>query len=200
MFDWVTGIVEGSGYVGIALLMLAENVFPPIPSELIMPLAGYVAAKGQLNVVGVVVAGSTGSLIGAIFWYWIGLRIGADRLIRWADRHGRWLTLHPDEVRKARRWFERRGGAAVFFGRMVPTVRTLISVPAGIARMPLVPFILYSALGTAVWTGALAGAGYALQSQYSRVGDWLGIVTNVVFVVIVVAYVYRVATFRSEEA
>lgn len=199
MFEWVTGIVERTGYLGVAFLMFAENVFPPIPSELIMPLAGFQAARGELNIVLLVLAGSAGSLLGAWFWYEVGRRVGADRLKRWTERHGRWLTMGPEEVDRAQDWFGRHGGVAVLLGRMVPAVRTLISVPAGIAGMPLGPFLAYSAAGTLAWTGLLAGAGYLLEGQYERVSGWLNPASNIAFAAIVLWYLYRVATFRPRQ-
>ena len=139
MFDWIVGWVESRGYLAIALLMLVENVFPPIPSELIMPLAGFAAAKGTLNILGVVAAGTAGSLAGALFWFWVGYSIGPDRLKTFSRRHGRWLTLHPSEIDSARAFFDRHQGSALFFGRPIPTVRTLISVPAGVDRTRPLP-------------------------------------------------------------
>jgi membrane protein DedA with SNARE-associated domain len=180
--------------------MFAENVFPPIPSELIMPLAGFAAARGELNVVLVVLAGSVGSLLGAWFWYEIGRRVGAERLKRWTGRHGRWLTLGPEEVDQARDWFGRHGGKAVLLGRMVPAVRTLISVPAGIAGMPLGRFLAFSAVGTVVWTGVLAAAGLLLEDQYGRVSGWVNPVSNLALAGMVLWYLYRVATFRRGRA
>lgn len=199
MFDWIVGLVQQTGSIGVALLMFAENVFPPIPSELIMPLAGFSAAQGDLNLVVIIVAGTIGSLLGALLWYYIGKWVGADRLKRWASKHGRWLTVSPEEVDQASEWFQRHGGAAVFFGRLIPAVRTLISVPAGIAGMPLIPFLLYSTLGTALWTTFLAGAGYLLESQYQRVSDWVNPVSNVVIGLLVLWYIYRVVTFRGRK-
>src|SRR5687768_13383192 len=105
MFDWITAIVERTGYLGIALLMFVENVFPPIPSELIMPLAGFTAARGDLDIVLVVVAGTAGSLLGATLWYGVGKWIGPERLKRWTAAHGRWFTVSPDEVDRASKWF-----------------------------------------------------------------------------------------------
>jgi membrane protein DedA with SNARE-associated domain len=195
VFEWVTGIVERTGYLGVAFLMFAENVFPPIPAELIMPLAGFAAARGELSAAPVVLAGSAGSLLGAWFWYEVGRRVGAERLKRWTGRHGRWLTLGPEEVDAARDWFGRHGGKAVLIGRMVPGVRTLISVPAGIAGMPLGPFLAYSAIGTVAWTGLLAGAGYLLADQYGRVSGWVNPVSNLALGVMVLGYFYRVVTF-----
>lgn len=195
MFAWIAGVVEQTGYLGVALLMLAENIFPPIPSEMIMPLAGFTAARGDLNIFLMVIAGSIGSLLGALAWYYVGRWMGSDRLKRWAGRHGRWMTLHPDDVDKAIDWFQRHGGGTVLVGRLIPTVRTLISVPAGIARMPLLPFLVYSGLGTVLWTTFLAGAGYLLQSQYQSIANWVNPVANAVFGLIVMAYLYRVVTF-----
>ena len=200
MFDWITGLVEQTGYLGIALLMLAENVFPPIPSELIMPMAGFTAARGELNMVGVVVAGTAGSLAGALLWYYIGRWIGLERLKRWAAKHGRWLTISPEEVDEAAAWFNRHCGKAVLVGRLIPAVRTLISVPAGVAGMALMRFLTYSALGTALWTALLAAAGYLLEDQYQKVGDYLNPVSNVILGLIVLGYLYRVITFRRRGA
>lgn len=194
MFDWITDIIDRTGYLGVFFLMLVENVFPPIPSELIMPLAGLTAAQGKLNIVLVVLAGTTGSLVGALFWYCVGRWLGRERLKRFAARHGRWLTLTPDQVDQARDWFRRHGAKAVLIGRLVPTVRTLISVPAGVTGMPLASFLAFTALGTALWTALLAGAGYLLQDEYGRVADYVGPVSNVIFGLIAAWYLYRVAT------
>lgn len=196
MFDWIVGWVESGGYVAIALLMLLENVFPPIPSELIMPLAGFSASSGKLNIFGVVAAGTAGSLAGAFFWYWIGRAVGADRVKNFARRHGRWLTLSPGEIDRARAVFDRHKASALFLGRLIPTVRTLISLPAGVNRLPVVVFTIWTLLGTALWTSLLAGAGYLLQSQYERVSGWLNPVSNVVLAALVGWYLYRVIRFR----
>ena len=200
MFDWITGLVEQTGYLGIALLMLAENVFPPIPSELIMPMAGFTVAGGKLSMVGVVVAGTAGSLAGALLWYYIGRWIGLERLKRWAAKHGRWLTISPEALDEAATWFNRHCGKAVLVGRLIPAVRTLISVPAGVAGMALMRFLTYSALGTALWTALLAAAGYLLEDQYQKVGDYLNPVSNVILGLIGLGYLYRVITFGRRGA
>lgn len=192
MFDLIIKAVEQTGYLGVALLMLAENVFPPIPSEVIMPLAGFVAARGDLNPVLVVVAGVAGSVAGTWLWYWAAVTLGRERLKRWTERHGHWLTIGPDDIDRASDWFRRHEGAAVFFGRLVPAVRTLISVPAGIAEMPLPRFLLYTTLGTTLWTTALMLAGYLLENQYQAVADWVNPVSNVVLGGMAAWYVYRV--------
>lgn len=199
MLDSLTAWAADGGYPAIAALMFLENLFPPIPSEVIMPIAGYTAARGELSLPLAVLAGAAGSLAGAWLWYWIGHRVGSGRLEDWAGRHGRWLTLTPRDVRRADAWFDRHGGKAVLGGRMIPAVRTLISVPAGIARMPTVPFLVYSTVGTLIWTGALAGLGYALGDQYQSVGQWLDPVSKGIVAVLVLGYLWRVATFRPDD-
>lgn len=195
MFDWITRFIQDHGYAGIAVLMLAENVFPPIPSELVMPLAGFTATRGELVIALAVAAGAAGSLAGALFWYWVGAAIGAERLKRWSIRHGRWLALAPRDVDQACAWFARHGGKAVLLGRLVPGVRSLISVPAGIAGMPLAPFLAYSALGIVAWSALLAAAGYLLESEYHAVAGWLNPVANAVIAALAGIYLYRVWTF-----
>ena len=178
MFDWITSVIARLGYVGVAALTFLENLFPPIPSEVVIPLAGFVAAEGDLNLGIVIIMGSVGSLAGATLWYAVGKRIGEQRLRTWVARHGKWITLSVQDVDRAQRWFRRHGTAAVFFGRLVPGVRTLVSLPAGFSAMPLGSFLLYSALGTMLWTAALAYAGVVLQANFAVVGDYLDVATN----------------------
>ncbi len=196
MFDWITHVLDQTGYIGIALLMLAENVFPPIPSELIMPLAGFDASRGSMSLAWVILSGSVGSLAGAVFWYYVGRWLGCERIKRLAARHGRWITVSPEEIDRSADWFRRHSGKAVFIGRLVPAIRTLISIPAGVAEMSLGRFLLYSTLGTVLWTGFLAVSGYLLQAQYEKVSSYVNPVADIVVAIIVISYIYRVATFR----
>ncbi len=198
MFEWITNFVEKTGYLGIALLMLAENLFPPIPSEVIMPLAGFTAARGDLQIVVTVLAGVIGSVAGTSLWYFLGRWIGMDGMKSFAKRHGRWLTLSPEDLDSAQAFFSRHCGKAVFLGRLIPGVRTLVSVPAGVVGMGLGRFLLYSTLGTVLWTSLLAGVGYMLESRYRAVADWLDPITNGILALAVVWYIYRVTTFRSK--
>lgn len=191
MFDWITGTIRSFGYAGVAFLTLLENVFPPIPSELVIPLAGFVAAGGEVTLWGVIVAGTVGSLAGGAAWYEIGRRVGEQRVRRWVERGGKWLTLSPEDVDRAQHWFQRHGGAAVLIGRLVPGVRTFVSLPAGFASMPRGRFLLYSAAGTAIWTAALASAGVVLEDNFALVGDSLDMATNVIVAVVVVLLVRR---------
>lgn len=197
LFDWIAKIVSEGSYLGLIGLMFAENIFPPIPSELIMPLAGYVAARGELNPYLALLAGALGSVLGTLPWYYAGRWLGRERICALAARHGRWVTLDEKDMGKAIDWFGRHGGKAVLLGRCVPAVRTLISVPAGIARMPLRPFLIYSTTGTLVWTAALLVAGYALGSQYRAVGQYVDMASKVILSLIAVIYIWRVVAGGS---
>ena len=197
MHEWITELLTRSGYLGVTLLMFAENLFPPIPSELIMPLAGFFAARGTLTLPLVVAAGALGSVLGALPWYVLGRWLGEGRLERWAAKHGRWLTLGPSDLKRAQKAFERHCGKAVLVGRLVPAVRTLISVPAGVARMPLGRFLLFTAAGSVVWAGTLAVAGHALGQEYDAVARYMGPVSNAIIGVLLLVYVYRVIRWKS---
>jgi membrane protein DedA with SNARE-associated domain len=191
VFDWITSVIARLGYLGVAALTFLENLFPPIPSELVIPLAGFVAAEGDLRLSLVIILGSVGSLAGAVVWYAVGKQIGEHRLRTWVDRHGKWLTLSVEDVDRAQLWFKRHGGAAVFFGRLMPGVRTFVSLPAGFSSMPLAPFLLYSALGTVIWTAALAYAGVVLQANFMAVGDYIDVATNVLLGALAIMLVRR---------
>lgn len=196
MFDLITDLMAQLGAFGVALLMFAENIFPPIPSELIMPLAGFLAFQDKMNMTAAIVAGSAGSLLGTYLWYVGARRIGPDRVRQLVSRHGRWLTISLEDLDRASDWFERHGRVAVLLGRMIPGIRTVISVPAGLTGMRLGPFLIYSLAGTALWTCLLTGAGYALGSQYDKVGQWLNPVTNVLLIGAVAIYVWRLVTHK----
>ncbi|MFM2043624.1 MAG: hypothetical protein RLY86_2200 [Pseudomonadota bacterium] len=193
MFDWILSVIQEAGYLGLLALMFLENLFPPIPSELIMPLAGFLAARGEMNPVLVVLVGTAGSVLGALPWYWVGRGIGRERVLWLIDRFGFWLTLSREEVERADDWFQRRGWTAVLLGRLVPAVRTLISVPAGLARMGMPLFLILTTLGSLVWSTALVAAGYLLESQYRVVESFINPVSKGIVILIVGIYVYRVA-------
>jgi membrane protein DedA with SNARE-associated domain len=196
MSEWIIGVVTEWGYFGIFLLMVAENVFPPIPSELIMPFAGYVAASGDLSFAGVLIAGSLGSLAGTSAWYAAARLLGLVRFTWLCNRLGRIATIQEDDIDMAVRWFERYGPLAVFVGRLIPAIRTLISVPAGLAAMPVGKFLAISAAGTVLWTGILTVAGLVLHENYATVEAWVDPVSIGVVVLAVVIYIYRFATWK----
>jgi membrane protein DedA with SNARE-associated domain len=161
------------GYGLITLGMFLENLVPPIPAELIMPLGGFLAHKGQLQLLPVILSGLLGTVLGAWFWYGIGRLINEERLEHVIGRHGRWLGVTPAGLRESRRWFQRHGAAVVFWGRLVPGVRTLISVPAGIELMPQPGFLAWTTAGSSILVTALALAGKALGENYGRVLRWM---------------------------
>lgn len=161
------------GYGLITLGMFLENLVPPIPAELIMPLGGFLAHKGQLGLVPVILSGLLGTVLGAWFWYGVGRLINEERLEHLMGRHGRWLGVTPKGLRQSRRWFQRHGAAVVFWGRLVPGVRTLISVPAGIELMPQPGFLFWTTAGSSVLVTVLALAGKTLGENYSKVLRWM---------------------------
>lgn len=186
MTEWIQNLMDSMGYLGILLLMILENVFPPIPSELIMPSAGFAAARGDMTLGMVILMGTLGSVIGTLPLYYIGRAFSEDKLVAWADKHGKWLTLSGKDIKKADDWFDRHGNKAVLFGRMVPGIRSLLSLPAGMSEMPLPKFLIYSAIGSALWSAALAYAGYALGENYDRVEQYVGPASKIILGVVVV--------------
>ena len=195
MSEQIIRIITELGYLGTFLLMLLESVFAPIPTELIIPFAGFSAARGDLNFLGVILAASAGAMVGMIPWYLAGRLFGLERVKRLSNRFGRWFALNSDEITSATAWFNRFGPAIVFFGRLLPIIRTLISVPAGLARMPAVLFVAASGAGALLWNCLLVGAGYLLNEHYDQVEVLLDPLTIVVLVGVVVVYLWRVVVW-----
>lgn len=198
MADWVIRFIEEQGYVGIILLMMAENIFPPLPSELIMPFAAFQAARGQLHWSLVILAGALGSLIGALPWYFAGRLLGLERVLRFADQHGRWLTLSRKDIERAEDWFVKRGSVVLVLGRLVPALRTVISLPAGVSRLPFWRFCALTAAGSVIWCCALTAAGYLLESEYERIAKIMSPVSTGIVVVLLGWYAWRVIRFRPD--
>ena len=198
MFESIINTINSLGYVGIALLMALENIVPPIPSEVIMPLAGFAVTQGRLQFVYVVLAGTIGSVLGATPWYFLGKSWGLNRTKKIADRYGKWLTITGEDVEKAKIWFDKRGYVATAVGRLVPGIRTYISIPAGISKMPLIPFLLYSTAGSIIWVSLLTYAGYILGENYEQVGSYLKPISTIVLVVIVVLSLYWIIRRRRK--
>lgn len=197
MFDWVVGFVREGGYFGVALLMFLENLFPPIPSEVIMPLAGFAAARGEMSLVLALFAGIVGTLLGNVFWYELSRAIGADRIRPLVGRYGRWFAVSEDDMRKAERTLEKYGPVALSFGRLLPGIRTIISIPAGLIRIPRHVFYLYTALGSTVWTAFLTFAGYFLEDQYDQIEGWLEPLSYVVIAGIIGTYLWHIWSTRG---
>jgi membrane protein DedA with SNARE-associated domain len=175
------------GYTAIFAAMFLENLFPPIPSELIMPLGGFYVQQGQLQLVPVVLAGLLGTVLGALPWYGIGRLVNEERIELWLSRYGGWIGIRPEELGRSRKWFGRYGTVLVFWGRLVPGIRTLISVPAGIEMMPMTPFLLWTTAGSLIWTVLLTVAGMVMGEGYSNVELWIDPVSKAVKVILVIA-------------
>lgn len=196
MSDWIIRLIDQAGYLGIGFLMFLETVFPPIPSEVIMPVAGLGAARGKFDLMGVIAAGTMGAMLGNYFWYLAARVVGIDRFRPFIQRFGRFLTLDWAEIEKAQKLFGRQGWAIVFFGRMLPTLRSLISIPAGLLKMRLSTFFIWSTIGTTCWTVLLAVAGYLLGRRFAEVELVIGPLSIAVIVVIIAGYVWRLATWK----
>ena len=196
MNDWVIRLIEQSGYLGVGFLMFLETVFPPIPSEVIMPIAGMAAAEGKMHFGFVVASGTSGAMLGNIVWYLAARALGVERLEPLIRRHGRWVTMTWPEVERAQKWFRENGIFFVFLGRLVPTVRSLVSVPAGLLKMRFKTFFIASTLGTLGWTALLATAGFKMRQNYGEMEQWVASASNAVLVVLAAAYVWRLWTHR----
>jgi membrane protein DedA with SNARE-associated domain len=200
MDQWILDIIRTGGYLGIALLMVAENAVPMIPSELILPFAGFLASDGDLNFAGAVVASTLGSTAGAVGWYLIGRRWGSAGVRRWVSRHGMWLLLDVDDIEKAEHWFATHKRRTTFIGRLVPGVRSLISIPAGVTHMRMGPFLGYTIAGSALWNGILVGAGYLLAGAYHKAADAVGPIGTIVFALVFLTLLIRFLRRRRRAA
>jgi len=199
MTDWIIQTISELGYLGIFLVMLAESIFPPIPSELIIPFAGFAAANGDLNLFGVLAAATIGAVVGMLPWYYAGRLFGLERVRSLADRFGRVMAFNADEIDMAVGWFRRFGPIIVLFGRLIPLIRTLISIPAGLSRMSLPVFLLASTTGALVWNTFLTMAGYLLHEHYEVIEVVLDPLSYIVLGLVVVLYLLKVATWKPSK-
>lgn len=204
MFDWVydlvVGLIDWGGYFGVYLLALLETVVPPIPSELVLPIAGMRAASGPLDLPGVIIAGTLGSMTGNVLWFLLARAVSTAALRRFVDGHGRWLTMDWRDVEKAQGLFDRHGGGIVFTARLLPAVRTFISIPAGVAHMPFWRFLAWSTAGTLIFCIAFTSAGYLAGSNVARIEEIMRPVTALVIGGIVVWYVWRQLTWKRRHS
>ena len=189
---WVQDVINQFGYFGVALLVIIENVFPPIPSEIVLPFAGFVAQQGSgaaqsdTSVIGMMIAATIGSVVGALILYFVSAAIGPDRLRAFVEKFGKWFGVKRSDLVRAEAWFDRRSLLAVLVGRCVPLIRSIVSIPAGFRRMKLSSFVVLTAIGSAVWNIALIGAGAVLKDQWDVVGDYVGVFQWVVVAAIIV--------------
>ncbi|MCA9208883.1 MAG: DedA family protein [Planctomycetales bacterium] len=190
MSSWIQDVVQSLGYFGIALLMFLENVFPPLPSEIIMPAAGFAAAENELTLLGVILAGWVGSTVGQLPLFCLGRWVSVERLQGWADRRGRWLGVSSRELRRGDAWFNRHGDKAVLFCRLIPGLRSVISIPAGMSGMNLWRFLIYTSIGAFAWTALLACLGWWLGDNFELVSQYVQPISITITVIVVAVAVW----------
>jgi membrane protein DedA with SNARE-associated domain len=187
--EFVTNVIETIGYPGLTLLVALENVFPPIPSEVILPLAGFMTGQGRFSFALVILATTIGSVLGALVLYGIGAAIGKRRVEVLVSRYGHWALLTSEDLARAEQWFDRYGPIAVFVGRLVPIVRSLVSIPAGYQRMPLLQFIALTFFGSMIWNGTLVTLGWVFGDNWHTVEDYVGWLQYAVIAIVAILVV-----------
>ncbi|MET1756022.1 DedA family protein [Novosphingobium sp. RD2P27] len=196
MNEWVLRLIEGGGYWGVAFLMALENIFPPIPSELIMGVGGLAVARGRMDIVPLMIAGTVGATLGNYVLFLVADRLGYERLKPFVDRWGRWLTMDWGEVERASYFFRKHGGAVVFFMRFLPMFRTIVSIPAGLSHMSHVRFLLYTTAGAAIWNFVLVQIGRWAGKAFDEAEKYFGWATIVVAGAAILFYFWRVVTWK----
>lgn len=199
METWITTIMEDFGYLGVFLLIMLENLFPPIPSEVILTFGGYMTTKTDLTVVGVIIASTIGSVAGAIILYGIGAIVGIQRIERFVDKWGKILRLTSKDIHKANAWFEKYDVWTVFFCRFIPLIRSLISLPAGLAKMNFWIFLLLTTLGTLIWNMVLVNLGAALGNSWETVVHYMDIYSNFAYAALVLIFLVIVIRFYRKK-
>ena len=195
MENWITEVMNIYGYIGILLLIALENIFPPIPSEVILTFGGFMTTTSNMSIIGVIVVSTIGSVVGAIVLYGIGLLIDVNRLEKIVDKWGHILRLTSKDIDKANAWFHKFGVWAVFFGRLVPLVRSLISIPAGMAHMNFGIFLLFTTVGSLIWNSVLVSVGAAVGASWNTIVGYMDTYSNIALLVLVVIFVLFIILF-----
>ena len=195
MENWITEVMNTYGYIGILLLIALENIFPPIPSEVILTFGGFMTTTSNMSIIGVIIVSTIGSIVGAIVLYGIGLLLDVNRLERIVDKWGHFLRLTSKDIDKVNAWFHKFGVWAVFLGRLVPLVRSLISIPAGMAHMNFWVFLLFTTLGSLIWNSILVSVGAAVGTSWSTIVGYMDTYSNVVLLLLVVFFVLFIILF-----
>lgn len=195
MHEWLMQGVENYGYIDIFLFIALENVFPPIPSEVILTFSGFVTTQGYLSIPGVIAASTFGSLAGALLLYQVGRLISVDRLDQWTHTHGHWLRLRPSDIHRANAWFERWGYWTVFFCRMIPLVRSLISVPAGMSGMRRGVFLLLTLAGTLIWNTVLVFLGASIGRSWEDIVAIMDVYASMIYILFLLLLLFLLGTW-----
>ncbi|MDO7487744.1 DedA family protein [Peribacillus sp. NPDC096622] len=200
MENWITEFMNDFGYMGIFLLIALENIFPPIPSEVILTFGGYMTTKADMTVIGVVIAATIGSVAGAVVLYGIGLLLDVKVIEKFVERWGHILRLTVSDVHKANSWFDKYGSWTVFFCRLVPLIRSLISIPAGMSHMSFWLFLLYTTSGTLIWNIILVNIGAAVGSSWEDIVGYMDIYSNIVYAILALLLIaFVVLIFRRNK-
>ncbi len=200
MTDIIVDIFNALGYPGVAMLVMVEVLFPPIPSEIVLPLAGFMAGRGEYNLVLLIIVSTLGSVAGSMIIYGVSAWFGADRVYTLVDRYGKYAFITSADLEKAEEWFRNHGRATVFFGRLVPGIRSLVSIPAGLAKMPIGQFVLYTIAGSGLWNTILIVAGWVLGDQWERVENYTELFQLITVLVVLAAVFWFVYTRWSRRS
>ncbi|NBJ71502.1 MULTISPECIES: DedA family protein [Clostridia] len=202
MQDWVTSIMEEFGYIGVFLMMALENIFPPIPSEIVLPFGGFLTTTTDLTVLGVIIAATVGSVLGAIILFGIGLLLDVEQLEKIIDRYGHILRIKRTDVKRADAWFDKYGYWTVFICRMIPLVRSLISIPAGMSNMNFVKFVILTITGTLIWNTILILIGMQLGESWTDILSFMEVYSTFVYIAIgigTVIIIYMILKRRKQQ-
>ncbi|MFD1849437.1 DedA family protein [Oceanobacillus bengalensis] len=197
MQAWVTETMEQFGYVGIFLMMALENLFPPIPSEIVLPFGGFMTTYSELTIIGVLLVATAGSVVGAIILYGVGLMLDVEQLEKIVDRWGRVLRIKKKDIYKADAWFDKYGYWTVFFCRMVPLIRSLISIPAGMTNMKFGLFLLFTTMGTVIWNTLLIMVGATLGANWESVLQFMDVYSDVTYAAIAIGIVIFIVLYKK---
>jgi membrane protein DedA with SNARE-associated domain len=199
MENWITQFMEQYGYLGVFLMIALENVFPPIPSEIILPFGGFMTTYTSMTVPGVVIASTAGSVVGAVILYGIGLLLDVERLEKIIDRFGHILRVTKEDVHKADAWFDKYGIWTVLFCRMVPLIRSLISIPAGMSNMKFGLFLIFTTVGTLIWNIILVSVGAALGDNWDRITEFMDVYSNIAYAIIGIGIIIFLVYFFNKK-
>ena len=200
MIDWAANVIDSIGLVGVAVLVALENIFPPIPSELILLLTGFNVSEGRFDVVSGIIAATVGSVVGAYFLYAVGRLLDDARMEKFLATVGKFVGLKQADVHKGFTWFEKHGNKVVLFGRLIPVFRSVVSIPAGGDKMPLVKFTLLTAAGSLVWNTIWVAVGWGLGDQWEKAGKWGDYLQYLVVAAVAVGLVVLIVRARRKNS
>ena len=199
MQELIIQIMNNFGYIGVFLLITIENVFPPIPSEVILLFGGFMTTYTSMSVIGVIIASTLGSVLGAIILYYIGKILNKERLKKIiTSKPGKLLRLKPEDIDKADKWFDTKGNKTVFFCRFIPVIRSLISIPAGMSEMPMKKFLIYTTLGSLIWNAALTIAGSIVGENWTSILEIMDNYSHIAVIVLGIIFIAAIIIFYSK--